>query len=211
MDLLQRPRSGMATASLGAGLALVLGALAVPVAAAGPASTCEARIRAVQVEILSRNLATGSGPPLNAFQQLNPYALEQAAAHDRARAAGAPAGALDCLPLAVKDNFATADQPMAAGSLALLGNQPAADAEAVGRLRAAGAIVVGTTTMDEFAFGIRGLSGAAGRVGNAYDPWLSPGAPPPDPPWPSRPASCPWPSAATTAAPCACRPSTTAP
>ncbi len=136
---------------------------------------CVARIAAVQREILGRNLATGSGPPLNAFQQLNPYALEQAAALDRARAAGAPAGPLDCLPLAVKDNFATADQPMTAGSLALLGNQPAADAEAVARLRAAGAIVVGTTTMDEFAFGIRGLSGAAGRVGNAYDPWLSPG------------------------------------
>lgn len=177
MDELQRPRPGMATGWFGARLALALAVLATPATAAAPvpAPTCEARIRAVQAEILRRNLATGSGPPLNAFQQLNPYALEQAAAHDRARAAGAPAGPLDCLPLAVKDNFATADQPMAAGSLALLGNQPAADAEAVARLRAAGAIVVGTTTMDEFAFGIRGLSGAAGRVGNAYDPWLSPG------------------------------------
>ncbi|MEA5444118.1 amidase family protein, partial [Cyanobium gracile] len=170
---------------MGFGRGLLLTGLVLPVPSAAlasaapalesPPSTCEARIRAVQAEILRRNLATGSGPPLNAFQQLNPYALEQAAAHDRARAAGAPAGPLDCLPLAVKDNFATADQPMAAGSLALLGNQPAADAEAVARLRAAGAIVVGTTTMDEFAFGIRGLSGAAGRVGNAYDPWLSPG------------------------------------
>ncbi|MEA5392470.1 amidase [Cyanobium gracile UHCC 0139] len=170
---------------MGIGTGLLLAGLVLPfppaaLAAAAPAPelappSCEARIRAVQAEILGRNLATGLGPPLNAFQQLNPYALEQAAAFDRARAAGAPAGPLDCLPLAVKDNFATADQPMAAGSLALLGNQPAADAEAVARLRAAGAIVVGTTTMDEFAFGIRGLSGAAGRVGNAYDPWLSPG------------------------------------
>ncbi len=168
----------------GVGCAIALTAALSPAwaaASAAPAAgregdpSCAARIAAVQAEILRRNLATGSGPPLNAFQQLNPYALEQAAAHDRARAAGAPAGPLDCLPLAVKDNFATADQPMAAGSLALVGNQPAADAEAVARLRAAGAIVVGTTTMDEFAFGIRGLSGAAGRVGNAYDPWLSPG------------------------------------
>ncbi|MCP9835152.1 amidase [Cyanobium sp. La Preciosa 7G6] len=149
--------------------------LPAPAAAATPAPSCVARITAVQREILHRNLATGSGPPLNAFQQLNPYALEQAAALDRARAAGAPAGPLDCLPVAVKDNFASADQPMAAGSLALLGNQPAEDAEAVARLRAAGAIVIGKTTMDEFAFGIRGLSGAAGRVGNAYDPWLGPG------------------------------------
>ena len=146
---------------MGIGRGLLLAGLVLPfppAALASPAPgpelappSCEARIRAVQAEILSRNLATGSGPPLNAFQQLNPYALEQAAAHDRAHAAGAPAGPLDCLPLAVKDNFATADQPMAAGSLALLGNQPAADAEAVARLRAAGAIVVGTTTMDELA------------------------------------------------------------
>ena len=165
----------------GCALLLGLGLGLLPWPAAGsavpkPAAPgCEARIAAVFREILARNLSTSAGPPLNAFQQLNPYALEQAAAFDRARAAGAPAGPLDCLPLAVKDNFATADQPMAAGSLALLGNQPAADAEAVARLRAAGAIVVGTTTIDEFAFGIRGLSGAAGRVGNAYDPWLSPG------------------------------------
>lgn len=137
--------------------------------------TCVERIAAVQEQVLARNLATAAGPPLNAFQQLNPYALEQAAALDRARAAGLPPGPLHCEPLAVKDNMASADQPMAAGSLALLGNQPAADAEALARLRAAGAIVIGKTTMDEFAFGIRGLSGAAGRVGNAYDPWLSPG------------------------------------
>jgi aspartyl-tRNA(Asn)/glutamyl-tRNA(Gln) amidotransferase subunit A len=165
----------------GVGCAIALTAVLSPALAAAPAAgredapSCAARIAAVQAEILRRNLATGSGPPLNAFQQLNPYALDQAAALDRARAAGAPAGPLDCLPLVVKDNFAMADQPMTAGSLALLGNQPAEDAEAVARLRAAGAIVVGTTTMDEFAFGIRGLSGAAGRVGNAYDPWLSPG------------------------------------
>jgi len=35
--------------------------------------------------------------------------------------------------------------------------------------------VIGKTTMDKFASGIRGLSGAASRVGNAFDPWLSPG------------------------------------
>jgi len=133
------------------------------------------RTAAALQAVLVRNLATESGPPLNAFQQLNPYALEQAAVLDRARSAGRPAGPLHCLPVALKDNVASFDQPMTAGSLALLGNQPDRDADAVARLRAAGAIVIGKTTMDEFAFGIRGLSGAAGRVGNAYNPWMSPG------------------------------------
>ena len=73
------------------------------------------------------------------------------------------------MPVAVKDNFDTHDMPATVGSLALIGNQPPRDAPFVARLRSAGAVVVGKTNMDEFAMGIRGLSGAGGRVGNAYD------------------------------------------
>lgn len=141
---------------------------------AAPAD-CQAQIQQVLAIITARNLSTLAGPPLNAFLSLNPSALDQAAALDRARAAGSPAGPLHCLPLAVKDNIDTVDLPSTVGSLALLGNQPPADAPMVARLRAAGAIVVGKTNMDAFAFGIRGLSGSGGRVGNAYDPSLSSG------------------------------------
>ena len=73
------------------------------------------------------------------------------------------------MPVAVKDNFDTYDMPTTVGSLALIGNQPPRDAPFVERLRKAGAIIVGKTNMDELAMGIRGLSGAGGRVGNAYD------------------------------------------
>jgi len=38
------------------------------------------------------------------------------------------------VPVAVKNNFASFDQPMTAGSLTLLGNQPATDADAVAHL-----------------------------------------------------------------------------
>ena len=110
-----------------------------------------------------------NGPPLNAFLTLNPNAVAQAEALDRAVAAGEPKGPLFCVPVAVKDNFDTYDMPTTVGSLALIGNQPPRDAPFVARLRAAGAIIVGKTNMDEFAMGIRGLSGAGGRVGNAYD------------------------------------------
>ena len=131
--------------------------------------TCAATIRGVLTDIARRDLDTSDGPPLNAFLTLNPNAVAQAEALDRKAAAGEPRGALFCVPVAVKDNFDTYDMPATVGSLALLGNQPPSDAPFVERLRKAGAIIVGKTNMDEFAMGIRGLSGAGGRVGNAYD------------------------------------------
>src|SRR5262245_35501009 len=132
------------------------------------ASSCAATIRAVLADIAARDLDTSQGPPLNAFLTLNPNAVAQAETLDRNAAAGTPKGPLFCLPIAVKDNFDTYDMPATVGSLALVGNQPPRDASFVERLRAAGAVIVGKTNMDEFAMGIRGLSGAGGRVGNAY-------------------------------------------
>jgi aspartyl-tRNA(Asn)/glutamyl-tRNA(Gln) amidotransferase subunit A len=138
-------------------------------------ASCAATIRAVMADIAARDLATNGAPPLNAFLTLNPSAIAQAEALDRAAAAGEAKGPLFCLPVAVKDNFDTYDMPTTVGSLALIGNQPPQDAPFVARLRRAGAIIVGKTNMDEFAMGIHGLSGAGGRVGNAYDTRLSPG------------------------------------
>jgi len=141
----------------------------------GTANACAAKIRAVLVEIAGRDLDTRAGPPLNAFLTLNPNAIAEAEALDRKATDGAPRGPLFCAPVAVKDNFNTYDMPTTAGSLALIGNQPPDDAPFVARLRQAGAIIVGKTNMDEFAMGIRGLSGAGGRVGNAYDTMQSAG------------------------------------
>jgi Asp-tRNA(Asn)/Glu-tRNA(Gln) amidotransferase A subunit family amidase len=135
----------------------------------GAGASCAAAIRAVLADIARRDLDTSEGPPLNAFLTLNPNALAQAQALDRKAVAGEPKGSLFCVPVAVKDNFDTYDMPATVGSLALIGNQPPRDAPFVERLRKAGAIIVGKTNMDEFAMGIRGLSGAGGRVGNAYD------------------------------------------
>jgi aspartyl-tRNA(Asn)/glutamyl-tRNA(Gln) amidotransferase subunit A len=151
-------------------------AAAVVSALGGPAlaqervpGSCAAAVRSVLADIAARDLDTSQGPPLNAFFVLNPNAVAQAEALDRKAAAGEATGALFCVPVAVKDNFDTYDMPTAVGSLALIGNQPPRDAPFVARLRKAGAIIVGKTNMDEFAMGIRGLSGAGGRVGNAYD------------------------------------------
>ncbi|MFN3350119.1 amidase [Pseudorhodoplanes sp.] len=137
--------------------------------------SCVKQIEAVLDDIRARDLDATGGPPLNAFVALNENALAQAAELDRKVAQGGEKGPLHCLPVAVKDNFDTADMPVTVGSRALIGNRPPGDATLVARMRQAGAIVVGKTNMDEFAMGIRGLSGATGRTGNAYDTWFSPG------------------------------------
>ncbi|MFF1924533.1 amidase [Streptomyces sp. NPDC058221] len=67
-----------------------------------------------------------------------------------------PRGPLDGVPVSVKDLFDVAGTPTWAGSAALrrAGGPPAAaDAAVVARLRSAGALVLGKTQMDEFAFG----------------------------------------------------------
>jgi Asp-tRNA(Asn)/Glu-tRNA(Gln) amidotransferase A subunit family amidase len=157
--------------------ALVLSfGIAVPaVAQQGSGDFCAAKIRAVMDDIAARDLDTSQGPPLNAFLTLNSSAVAQAEELDRRSARGEPRGSMHCVPVAVKDNFDTADMPTTVGSLALVGNQPPREAALVARLRKAGAIIVGKTNMDEFAMGIRGLSGAGGRVGNAYDTRMSSG------------------------------------
>ncbi|HVW31939.1 MAG TPA: Asp-tRNA(Asn)/Glu-tRNA(Gln) amidotransferase subunit GatA [Acidimicrobiia bacterium] len=76
-----------------------------------------------------------------------------AAAVDAARARGEELGPLAGVPVAVKDMFCTTDLPTTCGSRILEGWQPPYDSTAVARLRAAGAVVIGKTNLDEFAMG----------------------------------------------------------
>jgi Asp-tRNA(Asn)/Glu-tRNA(Gln) amidotransferase A subunit family amidase len=92
-----------------------------------------------------------AGPALNSIVTLNPAALAQADALDKERAAKGPRGPLHGIPVLVKDNFDTDDMPTSAGALALATLQPASDAYQVARLRSAGAIILGKTTMHELA------------------------------------------------------------
>ncbi len=73
---------------------------------------------------------------------------------DRELAQGHRRGALHGLPLAVKDICYTRDAPTEAGSRAMIGFVPDYDAAVVGRLRDAGAILVGKTVTHEFAVGV---------------------------------------------------------
>lgn len=72
--------------------------------------------------------------------------------------------------LAVKDLIAVSGRPVGAGSMARRGApEETADAPVVARLRRVGMKLVGTTTLDEFAFGVTGLNSWAGTPRNPYD------------------------------------------
>jgi len=89
---------------------------------------------------------------------------------DRQRKAGVRRSPVDGLPISVKDLFDVAGDVTRAGAKIFEKNAPArADAPAVARLRAAGAILLGRSNMVEFAFGGVGLNPHFGTPKNPYD------------------------------------------
>lgn len=109
-----------------------------------------------------------AGPRLNAIVMLNPRAREEADAMDRERADARVRGPLHGVPILVKDNYDTADMPTSGGTLGLATLQPAADAFMVKKLRDAGAVILGKTTMHELAAGITTISSYTGQTRNPY-------------------------------------------
>ncbi|MCL6594106.1 MAG: amidase, partial [Alicyclobacillus sp.] len=83
-------------------------------------------------------------------------------------AQGLPVGPLAGVPIAVKDLFDTADMPTTYGGRQHTSQQPAADATAVQRLRAAGAILLGKTNLHEYAYG---TTNENPHYGPARNPW----------------------------------------
>ncbi|MFO3149800.1 amidase, partial [Legionella pneumophila serogroup 1] len=75
----------------------------------------------------------------------------------------------------LKDNIDSFDTTTTSGSYALLGSQPVRDSFLVEKLRKAGAIILGKSGMDEFAWGMIGISSRSGRIGNAFNPNKNPG------------------------------------
>ena len=112
------------------------------------------------------------GPRLNTVANLNPRALDEAAALDDALASGGLTGPLHCIPVLLKDQVETSDMPTTYGSALFADFVPNRDATIVTRMKEAGALILAKTNMGEFAS--RYVGSGFGMIRNAYDPRRNP-------------------------------------
>lgn len=114
------------------------------------------------------------GPGLNSISEVNSDAITIARRLDRERRENGPRGPLHGIPVVLKDSILTTDaMETTAGSLALLGSRARKEAFVAGRLRAAGAVLLGKSNLSEWAnfrssSSSSGWSARGGQVRNPY-------------------------------------------
>ena len=131
-------------------------------------TTSLALVRAYSARIAALN------ETLHAVLEVNGEAETIAKQLDAERAAGKVRGPLHGIPILVKDNIDTADtMRTTAGSLALADHPPPRDAFLIGKLRAAGAILLGKANLSEWANlrGVQSISGWSARGGQCRNPY----------------------------------------
>lgn len=109
------------------------------------------------------------GPKINAIITLNPNALADADRLDAAYRASGFVGSLHGIPVLVKDEIDAAGMPTTLGTTVFKDYRPTRDSFVVDRLRKAGAIILGKTTLSEFAAGDT-YGSMFGVTRNPYDP-----------------------------------------
>lgn len=115
-------------------------------------------------------------PQLNAFVDVRPKAaFAEACAQDDAAARGVPRGPLGGLPVTVKSAIEVAGLRCETGSPSRKGVMATHDAVVVARLRAAGAIVLGTTNVAEMLMGYESDNPLHGRTSNPWGLDFTPG------------------------------------
>src|ERR1700681_1032076 len=115
-----------------------------------------------------------SGLGVNAIIELNPDALALARKADELRRRGTVLGPLHGIPVLLKDNIDTGDKMQtSAGSFALVGTPAPRDSTVAAKLRAGGAVILGKTTLSEWANfrSFESISGWSGRGGETHNPY----------------------------------------
>lgn len=135
------------------------------------AAVAAGRLSAVALaEATLSRLATHGSALHAATRLLDEDALEQARRIDARIAAGEDVGPLAGIAFGVKDLFDVAGLSTTAGSaMRAAAPRAARDAEAIRRLRAAGAVLVATLNMDEFAYGFATINAHHGTTRNPHD------------------------------------------
>ncbi|MBK7532112.1 amidase [Piscinibacter sp.] len=115
-------------------------------------------------------------PHLHATYALDPEAaLVQAEASQARWLKGEPIGALDGVPTMIKENIATKGVPVPLGTAATELVPAAQDAPPAARLREAGAVILGKTTMPDYGMLSSGLSSFHALTRNPWDLTKNPG------------------------------------
>lgn len=132
------------------------------------------RTRRVSPEELTRQCLSQIqrlNPTLNAFiTVLAESALEEARQAEREIESGNWRGPLHGIPIGLKDLIDTAGVRTTAASALFKDRIPAADAEVVRRLRAAGAVLIGKQNLHELAYGGSSIVSYFGKVRNPWNP-----------------------------------------
>ena len=126
-------------------------------------------VTAVELVDRYRERIAAHDDELNAVLARNDAVRERAAELDARYEESGPVGPLHGVPLVLKDNQETADMPTTAGSVPLADCRTGRDATVVERLRAAGAVVLAKTNLQELAYGVDTVSSLGGATRNAYD------------------------------------------
>ena len=133
-------------------------------------------LTAVEIVTASLKSIRQTQSVINAYTHIaDEAALGAAAEIDRRRASGDALGPLAGVPVAVKDVLCTIDMPTTCSSKMLENFRPPYDATVVKKLRAADAVLVGKTNMDEFAMGASTENSAMGVTRNPWNHAYTPG------------------------------------